>query len=370
MNKQKYYNDDDNLFLHHSSKILYNKLKKKVRKKDINKFLKTQRYYTLYKQSTTKKTRNPYTTHTIDELWQLDLMSIPSLAKHNSGIVHLLTCIDVFSRFAFVRPLNSKHPHEVVRNLVNIFKTTNRRPWRIESDAGREFVSKTMHNFLKTQFIDFRVVTTTLPAKACYVERLIRTLKQRIMRYLNWKKLTQQPNPYRYIDALPMIVDDYNRTPHSVIKIAPQHVSRANSAQLYERVRKRWINIEPQEPKLYKGLYVRVRRKRNQFEKESMKPVWSDQIFKIVRTIKRKPYPVYEIADLKNKIVKGKLYEHELQPIDAPDNTPVQIIKHPNIFDKKMQVKTLDGKLKFIDYEKEKKANKENNYADFISYLK
>lgn len=341
-----------------------------MRQKDIKNFLKTQRYYTLYKQSTAKNTRNPYTVHTIDELWQMDLLAIPSLAKHNSGVVNLLVCIDVFSRFAFVRPLNSKQPYEVVRNLLNIFKTTNRRPWRLESDSGGEFVNKTMHNFLKTQFVDFRVVRTTLPAKACYVERLIRTLKQKIMRYLNWKKLTNQPNQNRYLDALQMIVDDYNRTPHSVIKIAPQHVSRANSAQLYERIRKRWINIEPKQAKLYKGNFVRVKRKREKFEKESMKALWSDQIFKIIRTINRKPYPVYEIADLKNKIVKGKLYEHELQRIEAPHNTPVEIIKHPNMFDKKMRVKTLDGKIISIDYEQEKKANKENNYADFISYLK
>lgn len=370
MNKRKFYNDDDKLFLHHSSKVLYNKLKKKVREKDIKNFLKTQRYYTLYKQATSKITRNAYTIHTIDELWQLDLISIPSLAKYNSGVVHLLVCIDVFSRFAFVRALNSKQPHEVVRNLVNIFKTTNRRPWCIECDAGREFVNKIMHNFLKNQFIELRVVTTTLPAKCAYVERLNRTLKQRIMRYLNWKKLTDQPNQKRYIDALQMIVDDYNRTPHSVIKIAPQHVTRANSAHLYETFRKRWTSIEPKHPKLYKGNFVRVKRKRDKFEKESMKPVWSDQIFKIVRTIPRKPYPVYEISDLNNKIVKGKLYEHEIQKIKAPDNTPIEILKHSNIFDKSMRVKTLDGKRRTIEYEKEKNVNKENNYTDFIHFLK
>lgn len=370
MNKRKFYNDEDNLFLHQSSKILFKKLKKKVREKDIKIFLKSQRYYTLYKQSTSKVKRNPYTIHTIDELWQLDLISIPSLAKYNSGVVHLLVCIDVYSRFVFLRTLNSKQPYEVVRNLVDIFRTTNRRPWRIECDAGREFVNKTMDQFLKNQFIDLRVVTTTLPAKCSYVERVNRTLKQKIMRYLNWKKVTDQPNQKRYIDALPMIVDDYNRTPHSVIKMAPIHVTRANSAQLYEQIRKRWVDIEPKQPRLYKGNFVRVKRKRETFEKESMKPVWSEQIFKIVRVILRKPYPVYEIADLKNRVVKGKLYEHELQRIKAPYNTPIEILKHPNIFDKSMQVKTLDGNTRRIDYDKEKHVNKENNYSDFVSFLK
>lgn len=370
MNKQKYYNDEDKLFLHHSSKVLYKKLDKKVREKDIKNFLRTQRNYTLFKQPASKKTRNPYTTHTIDELWQLDLVSIPSLAVYNSGVINLLVCIDVFSRFAFVRELNSKQPHEIVKNLMNIFKTHHRRPWRIESDAGREFVNKTMDSFLKNNYIDFRVVTTTLPAKCSYVERFNRTLKQRIMRYLNWKRVTDQPNPNRYIDALQPIVDDYNRTPHSVIKIAPIHVTRANSAVIYEKIRKRWTSVEQKQPKLFKGEFVRVKRKRETFEKESMKPVWSEQIFKIARSIQRKPYPVYEISTLKNNVVKGRLYEHELQPIKTFKNAPVEIVKHPNIFNKSMQVKTIDGKIRTIDYNKEKNVNKENNYADFISFLK
>lgn len=66
--KEKYYDEDGSLFLHQNSNLLYNKLKKKVKKKDIDHFLKQQRSYTLYKQSTAKDERNPYKVYYIDQV--------------------------------------------------------------------------------------------------------------------------------------------------------------------------------------------------------------------------------------------------------------------------------------------------------------
>lgn len=66
--KQQYYDGDANLFLHQNSKLLFDKLKKKVKEKDIKKFLKQQRSYTLYKQSTAKDERNPYKVYYIDQV--------------------------------------------------------------------------------------------------------------------------------------------------------------------------------------------------------------------------------------------------------------------------------------------------------------
>lgn len=369
--KQRYYGGDDNLFLHHSSKLLFKKLKKKFKEKDIKEFLQSQRYYSLYKQSTAKQNeRNPYKIFTIDQLWEMDLISLPALSEFNSGITHLLVCIDTFSRFAFVRPLQSKQPREVVKALVHIFTTTQRKPHMIQTDAGKEFTGKVMEYFLKSQNIEFRVPKTTLPAKCAIVERFNRTLKQKISRYLIWKNITSQPKEKRYIDALQLIIDDYNNTQHSSTMMPPQSITTANSAQIYEKIRRRWIKVESKHPKLWEGSFVRVKRRRNLFEKESAKPIWSNEIFKIERVIPRKPYPVYEISDLKGRVVEGKLYERELQKIDLPNDTPIEIVKKPNLFDKTMRVKTIDGKIRPFDFQKEKNIHKENNYADVISLLK
>lgn len=377
--KREYYDsgDSNNLFLHHSSKVIYKKLKKKYKERDIKQFLRTQRNYTLFKQSTGKKNeRNAYKVFTVDQLWELDLISLPTLAKFNSGVIHILVCIDVFSRFAFVRPLKNKQPREVVKNLVNIFNVSKRKPAIIQSDAGKEFTGNVMKYFLKNENIEFRVPKTTLPAKCAVVERFNRTLKQRISRYLNWKSVTSQPNEKRYIDAIQTIVDDYNRTIHSTIKIAPQNVTKANSVQLYDRVRTRWLNIPSKISKFLRGDFVRVKRKRDTFEKESKKPLWSNKIYKIVRSIPRHPYPVYEISDLKGRLIDGKLYDRELQKVELPDNTPIELLKSTkNIFDKRVpdntvRVKTLEGKIRNMDLKREKNAFKNENYYDVISNLK
>lgn len=282
----------------------------------------------------------------------------------------MLVCIDVFSRFAFVRPIHSKRSREIIVSLRDIFRSTNRKPHFCQFDFGGKFRSKDFLSFLKTHDIEYRTVTTTLKAKCSYVERFNRTLRNRIMRYLFWKKTTAQPNENRYIDALQLIVDDYNKTKHSSINMAPENVTKDNSARLYETLRKRWIKIPQKQAKLLAGAFVRVKRKRDLFQKDSQKPIWSTEIFKIHRVIKRRPYPVYEIANLQNRVIPVKLYERELQKIELPFDTPIEIVKHANVFDKNMYAKTLLGNTRRYEPEKEKKIRKENNYSDVISLLK
>lgn len=372
--KREYYKFDKekSLFLEHSPSIIHSKLKKKVSKRKIKEFLEGQRNYTLFKQLTGKKNeRNHYKIYSIDELWEIDLMSLPTLAKYNSGIIYILVCIDCFSRFAFVRYLQNKQPRSVVKALLDIFKNTNRKPYTIQSDAGKEFVGKDMKFFLKRENIRFRIPKTTLPAKCAFVESLNRTLKQRIFRFINWKKVTNQINPMRYIDALQLIVDNYNRTKHSSTKTAPYDVRKSNATKIYHYQRKIHRKDTPKNPKLMEGEFVRVMRRRDKFEKGTMVPLWSDEIFRVKNVIERKPFPVYEIIDLNGRMVDGKLYERELQRVNIEGDTPLEILQRPSIFNKnrKVQVKLRDGRTQFLYLDEIKKKNKEKNYYDIVKKL-
>lgn len=369
--KREYYknNPERALFLDHSSNILHSKLKNKVSKEKIKEFLETQRNYTLFKQPVKgKNDRNHYNVFSIDELWEIDLMILPQLAKYNSGISVILVCIDCFSRYAFVRYLKNKQARSVVKALLDIFKSSNRKPYMIQSDAGKEFVGKDMKYFLKEQNILFRIPKTTLPAKCAFVESLNRTLKQRIFRYINWKKVTNQNNPMRYIDALQMIVDNYNRTKHSSIQIAPINVNKSNAVKIYHQQRKEHQKIIPKNPHLMENDFVRVIRRRQTFEKGTMKPLWSDEIFRIKHVILRKPFPVYELMDLNGEDVAGKLYEREIQKVNIPGNTPIKILRQPNLFEKnkKHQVLLHDGTKRFVHLKDIKDTMKENNYYDLV----
>lgn len=117
--------------------------------------------------------------------------------------------------------------------------------------------------------------------------------------------------------------------------------------------------------------FVRVKRRRETFEKATFQPQWTNEIFRIYRVIMRRPYPVYEICDLNGKLVNGKFYARELQRIQLPNDTPIEILQRPNIFEttKKVKTKTKTGGIRFINSEEEKQKRKENNYADVISKL-
>lgn len=383
-----YYNPNKNnrLFLHHSAKALQKELNrvneeiggKKTKReqiKAITDFLNQQRSYTLYKNPTFRNTnRNPYRPYAIDQLWETDLASLPQLARFNDGFIYLLVCIDAFSRYAFVRPLRTKQPREVIKAFNDIFLTAQRQPTLLQSDHGSEYKSSDFQHFLAKQGIRFRFVLSTTNSKANLAEALNRILKKQIFRYLVYRKLTNQQNENRYIDALQMIVDDYNHSIHSRLGVRPSDVNKENSASLYNiqrgKFEKRYKSKATTKLKLQEGDFVRVKRKRKTFEKGYLIPLWSEEIFRINRIIRRFPFPVFEVIDMNGKVIDGKLYEGEIQKILLPSDTPLKITRRPNIFDRKKlyEVQSIDGKTRQIDLEGEL-DQKTNNYFDYITKL-
>ena len=70
------------------------------KKKDVEEWLSSQNTYTLHKQVRKRFPRNPYTVTNIDDVWEMDLADLSSLAKYNDKYKFLLNVIDIFSRYA------------------------------------------------------------------------------------------------------------------------------------------------------------------------------------------------------------------------------------------------------------------------------
>lgn len=51
----------------------------------------------------------------------------------------ILTCIEIVSRFAWTRPLKTKHGREVAAAIKDIFESRQRMPKRLQTDLGKEF---------------------------------------------------------------------------------------------------------------------------------------------------------------------------------------------------------------------------------------
>src|SRR5271156_5385581 len=110
---------------------------KHVKKGEVRDWLRDQPSYTLHFPVKTKFKRNRVTVYSINEQFQADLADLRAFSKENDGVNYLLTCIDIFSKYAFVIPLKDKRGKTVRDALEKIF--AERRPEKFQTDQGKEF---------------------------------------------------------------------------------------------------------------------------------------------------------------------------------------------------------------------------------------
>lgn len=139
-----------------------------------------------------------------------------ALAQHNDGYHYMLTVINVLSKKAYVQSLTRKTAAEVVQAFWSIFKESQT-PAKLQPNAGKEFLNKSFQAMMKKyNIIRF---TTASELKASVVERFNRTLKGRMWRYFTVN------NTLRYCNVLQGLVNRYNHSFHSSIKMTPVEVT-------------------------------------------------------------------------------------------------------------------------------------------------
>ena len=121
-------------------------------------------------------------------------MDMVDLAKQNDGYQYLLVCINIFSHFSRRVPLKTKKGKYVLQGLKTIFKD-GFKVNMVRTDWGMEFRSKEVNAYFISQSVHHFYALNS-KTKANYAERLIKTLKHKIFRYM-MKNRTQ-----RYVGAL------------------------------------------------------------------------------------------------------------------------------------------------------------------------
>ena len=290
----------------------YSKLKscfKNVRGQDIKKFLRTQDSYTLHCPRRKRFERDYVFVTNIDELWQLDLADVQKYSKSNEGVCYLLCVIDVLSKYAWVRCLKNKKAETVMCAFKDILKTSKRCPVKCQFDKGREFLGKKFVKFLSEQNIGW-FCNENSEIKSCIVERFIRTLKEKIWRYFT------HSNSCRFLDVLSDINHSYNSSVHRSIGSAPCDVNEGNFMSAWNALYSDKLNLPGLTPKLKVNDYIRVSKLSNIFKK-GFEAKWSEEIFKIVNVLNRRPI-MYEICDMDQEKIQGRFYEKELQQVALP----------------------------------------------------
>ena len=227
-----------------------------------------------------------------DNIWGADLADMQLLSKYNKGIRFLLCVIDIFSKYAWVVPLKDKKGTSIVKAFQIILKQSNRKPNKIWVDKGSRFYNAYFKKWLRDNNIV--MYSTHNEGKSVVPERFIRTLKSKIYKYMT------SISKNVYIDKLDDIVDEYNNTYHTTIKMKPIDVKD----NTYINTDKEFNN---KDPKFKVGDHVRISKYKNIFAKGYM-PNWSEEVF-IIKKVKNTIPWTYAINDLNGEEITGTFYE-------------------------------------------------------------
>jgi len=181
-------------------------------------------------------------------------------------------------------PLHTKTGKEVAAALESILKDPKytkpirRRPVWVRTYKGKEFLNTKFQTLLKREGIEFQVFRNP-DVKCAVVERVNRTLRDKLYRYFTYK------NTYRYIAVLPKFVEGYNATVHSTTGMAPCSVRDTDVLTI-------WIKIHGKADRTRRlsklkfrvGQHVRISKDKVKFAKGGEQN-YTTEIFKVRKVV-------------------------------------------------------------------------------------
>ena len=137
----------------------------------------------------------------------------------------------MYSKYAFVIPLKDKKRISIVNAFDKTIRKSNRKPNKIWVDQGGEFYNNVFEKWLSAN--DINMYSTYNEGKSVVAERFIRTLKNKLYKH------TTATGKNVYYDVLNDVVNKYNNTKHSTIKMKPIDVGDTAKSSSLERNNKR-----------------------------------------------------------------------------------------------------------------------------------
>jgi ribosomal protein L21E len=200
--------------------------------------------------------------------YEVDLMFINS-NDENIGLVG----VDNFTKLASIVIIKNKKPDEIINGLKHMFDKLGGKPKQLYSDEEGAFNSKIYQKFLNQNNIK-HIQTTT---HAHTVERFIATFRMNLQRRLD--ALNQDKS--KWIEHVDSILNKYNNTEHSTIKIKPVEAGKP-----YNRMWVWWhINNEVKRdrkyPKINVGNMVRIKINPKRTAK-GYEPTFTKEVYKVV----------------------------------------------------------------------------------------
>jgi hypothetical protein len=192
----------------------------------------------------------------------------------------------------------NKEQNTIVDLLEKLYEDTNKRIHTITSDNGTEFLNRKVQKF----FDDHDITHITCDAgdkfKMGKIERFNRTVKQRIENHF------LATNSVVWYDVLDDILQNYNNTYHSAIKMKPNNVGIEEEQQIVDKALEKVSDILSSQQMLTSP--VRIRLKKEIFDKGTQ--LWSEDLYDIVDNTLMGRYLVRRVG---SKVPLKKTFRYE-----------------------------------------------------------
>lgn len=300
-------------------KDFYNNEKKNY---EIENELASIRTYTRHKEAKKVKKFNPFFVYQPHDMWQIDLMYLPDLAKYNEGYKYLLCLLEVFSRKLYIKILKDKSSISVTNAFDELQKKINIFPRKIVCDMGAEFKCRQFIDYCKKNNI--KIIFTTNDTKAANVERAQRSFQGILYRILEEKQTK------KYLDHLQDTLRIYNNRKNRMTGFSPNNaIKNENIASVQIKLNKYYgVKIsDRKKPRYKKGDSVRVLEKRGKFAR-GYQPYFSEEVFKIKNILLNLPQPRYVLSSFdESEQIIGTFYEREITKASHEEHKIEKIIK-------------------------------------------
>ena len=145
-----------------------------------------------------------------NKIWCMDLAYVEKLAKENNGVKFLLVRQDLLDRTVNAKGMKTKDSQETVK-AFSCMITKRIRTKKIWVDKGTEFAGA-FKKFCTAEGI--QVYSTMSETKAAFADRIIRSLKNFLYRYM-------ENYGYKYVHKLPQFITTLNSRTNGSIDMRP-----------------------------------------------------------------------------------------------------------------------------------------------------
>ena len=284
--------------------------------KAINDWLQQQKVHQIHKRQFQTKTITPIRNiKKPNQLWQMDLVDMGS--KPDNGFKWIITAIDLFSKFAYARPMRNKERRTVVRAATDIFQVA--KPCVLQTDNGSEFISSEFQALLRAQGINHITGLAGRAQSQGSIERFHWTMKSVI------GKLWSARSKKAWVADLQDIVNNYNKNVHLATGVPPDEINRDDADQIsrlnqrQQQVIDRFEQKTAKKEKLLrqqkvwrgddkaaKGDSVRLKIMKGSIDSATLKPNWSSSIYQVERVKKKQPGKAvsFRVKDVNGRVLK------------------------------------------------------------------